>query len=199
MPIQSILKLCQCSSDLTLTKVFSMSNFTVPRFCKWLPVALKFFLKSSQLLYQIIWVIHELNIVNNWLNKKKCTSVPDMPIEIPMSANFKAGASLTPSPVMATTSPSSLSNLTISCLCLGSARENKRPPFCLRCAFWLRRFMKSFPVKLLDLMSSLGPKTPISWHMASAVFLLSPVMTTTRMPAALQSSIAWGTSSLGGS
>ena len=33
------------------------------------------------------------------------TSVPDCPIAQPISAAFKAGASLTPSPVIATTSP----------------------------------------------------------------------------------------------
>ena len=33
------------------------------------------------------------------------TSVPEIPIAMPTSAFFSAGASLTPSPVMATTSP----------------------------------------------------------------------------------------------
>ncbi|KAH3682677.1 hypothetical protein WICPIJ_006340 [Wickerhamomyces pijperi] len=47
------------------------------------------------------------------------TSVPILPIEIPISANFKAGASLTPSPVMATTSPRLCKALTICTLCSG--------------------------------------------------------------------------------
>lgn len=43
------------------------------------------------------------------------TSVPVMPMAMPMSASFRAGASFTPSPVMATTSPISRSNRTMSC------------------------------------------------------------------------------------
>jgi len=45
------------------------------------------------------------------------TSVPLMPIAIPMSARLRAGASLTPSPVTATISPSSLSIFTSLSLC----------------------------------------------------------------------------------
>eukprot|EP00963_Diacronema_lutheri_P014275 scaffold2859_cov349-Pavlova_lutheri.AAC.12 len=56
------------------------------------------------------------------------TSVPEIPIATPISASFKAGASFTPSPVMATTSPQLLSMRTMSCLCLGSALENTSPP-----------------------------------------------------------------------
>ena len=43
------------------------------------------------------------------------TSVPVMPMATPMSASFRAGASFTPSPVIATTSPISFSNRTMSC------------------------------------------------------------------------------------
>ncbi len=49
------------------------------------------------------------------------TSVPE-PRAIPISACFRAGASFTPSPVIATTFPSSWKALTICNLCLGSTR-----------------------------------------------------------------------------
>ena len=49
------------------------------------------------------------------------TSVP-LPIAIPMSAALIAGASLTPSPVMATTSPFALSVSASSTLCSGATR-----------------------------------------------------------------------------
>jgi hypothetical protein len=50
------------------------------------------------------------------------TSVPVIPIATPMSAFFSAGASLTPSPVMATISPRSCSAVTILNLCSGDTR-----------------------------------------------------------------------------
>ena len=48
-----------------------------------------------------------------------------MPIATPMSAAFSAGASLTPSPVIATTSPSACSASTMRSLCAG--RRGRRP------------------------------------------------------------------------
>ena len=50
------------------------------------------------------------------------TSVPLMPIATPMSACFRAGASLTPSPVMATISPVALQRLDDAELVLGAMR-----------------------------------------------------------------------------
>jgi len=47
------------------------------------------------------------------------TSVPVIPIATPISACLRAGASLTPSPVMATISPFSCQALTIRILCSG--------------------------------------------------------------------------------
>ena len=52
------------------------------------------------------------------------TSVPLCPIAIPISALFKAGASLTPSPVIATISPFFLRALTIFIFCSGITLEN---------------------------------------------------------------------------
>ena len=50
------------------------------------------------------------------------TSVPVMPMATPMSAFFSAGASLTPSPVMATIAPARCSASTIRSLCSGFTR-----------------------------------------------------------------------------
>ncbi len=52
------------------------------------------------------------------------TSVPTIPIATPMSAFFRAGASFTPSPVTATTCPSSCITLTTRSLCSGAALAN---------------------------------------------------------------------------
>ena len=50
------------------------------------------------------------------------TSVPVMPIAMPMSAFLSAGASLTPSPVIATTWPLFCSAVTTRSLCAGETR-----------------------------------------------------------------------------
>ena len=50
------------------------------------------------------------------------TSVPVTPMATPMSARLSAGASLTPSPVMATTSPRACSALTMASFCSGEVR-----------------------------------------------------------------------------
>ena len=64
----------------------------------------------------------KLSSVSTMSAASRVTSVPVMPIAIPMSAAFTAGASLTPSPVMATTWPSRCSALTIRSLCSGDTR-----------------------------------------------------------------------------
>ena len=50
------------------------------------------------------------------------TSVPVMPMATPMSAVFSAGASFTPSPVIATVMPSRCRASTIRSLCSGLTR-----------------------------------------------------------------------------
>ena len=50
------------------------------------------------------------------------TSVPFLPIATPTSAAFSAGASLTPSPVIATTSPRACHALTMRILSSGETR-----------------------------------------------------------------------------
>jgi hypothetical protein len=61
------------------------------------------------------------------------TSVPSLPIEIPISAFFNAGASFTPSPVIATTSPLLCSAAMILSLCSGLVRA-KMETFDIACA-----------------------------------------------------------------
>ena len=50
------------------------------------------------------------------------TSVPVMPMAMPMSAFFNAGASFTPSPVIATTAPFRRNASTMRSLCSGLTR-----------------------------------------------------------------------------
>lgn len=73
-------------------------------------------------------MVEKLSSASTMSAASLATSVPVMPMAMPMSASFRAGASLTPSPVMAATWPISLSSRTMSCLCRGSAREKHRPP-----------------------------------------------------------------------
>uniref|UniRef100_A0A0S6Z131 Uncharacterized protein n=1 Tax=Mizugakiibacter sediminis TaxID=1475481 RepID=A0A0S6Z131_9GAMM len=54
----------------------------------------------------------------------RATSVPRRPIATPMCAAFSAGASLTPSPVIATTSPFAFSASTMRSFCSGMMRAN---------------------------------------------------------------------------
>mmetsp|Transcript_7535 Transcript_7535/g.11806 ORF Transcript_7535/g.11806 Transcript_7535/m.11806 type:complete len:405 (-) Transcript_7535:11-1225(-) len=143
----------------------------------------------------------KLSSANTMSDASFATAVPVIPIAMPMSASLSAGASLTPSPVMATTWPFSLSSRTMSCLCLGSARLNTHPPGAMTSAVCCSRDMapNSRPVKDLPSASAGEAKMPMSEQMASAVNLLSPVMTMTRMPAVAHASMAPRTSGRGGS
>mmetsp|Transcript_1351 Transcript_1351/g.3778 ORF Transcript_1351/g.3778 Transcript_1351/m.3778 type:complete len:266 (-) Transcript_1351:1655-2452(-) len=130
------------------------------------------------------------------------TSVPAMPIAMPMDACFNAGASFTPSPVMAGTSPAALNIFTRACLSFGSVREKTIDPLWLvnnlmRC--FSDFLKKSWPVKLLPWISSSSVKMPISRAMASAVGRVSPVIIITRMPAVAHASMAGLTSGRAGS
>ncbi|KYN36111.1 hypothetical protein ALC56_09534, partial [Trachymyrmex septentrionalis] len=110
------------------------------------------------------------------------TAVPE-PIAIPISAFFKAGASFTPSPVCGT----------------GSTREKRRALAQAAFCSDVGRSSNSRPEYDLPMVSSSSPKTPIRRQIASAVDLLSPVITITRMPAARHLAIESNTSLRGGS
>ena len=120
------------------------------------------------------------------------TSVPVMPMATPMSAFLRAGASLTPSPVMATM-------------------------FCWRCSRSTRRILSSgatratTPISGSSFISSSSlmaancapvsalPSMPSSWPMAAAVTAWSPVIMRTWMPALWHLAMASLASARGGS
>uniref|UniRef100_A0A0A9XZH5 Uncharacterized protein n=1 Tax=Lygus hesperus TaxID=30085 RepID=A0A0A9XZH5_LYGHE len=129
------------------------------------------------------------------------TDVPE-PIAIPMSARFNAVASFTPSPVIATTSPLRFYISTIYYLCRGSTRQKSLPTLTARLYVSASNVSKSVPV---NTSSELPPapsaaSVPFPNHLAVCVFVefgynpsdlhidcavtaLSPVITTTRIPA----------------
>ena len=108
-------------------------------------------------------------------------SVPAMPRANPTSASLSAGASLVPSPVTATTSPSFLCKLHRTNLSDGEERARTR----------MRMAMASFSAS--DILRKSGPSStrpsspssriPASRAIASAVMALSPVTIRTVTPA----------------
>lgn len=64
-------------------------------------------------------IVEKLSSINIISDASLATSVPCIPIAIPIDAYFKAGASFTPSPVIATISSSLFIAETISLLCAG--------------------------------------------------------------------------------
>ena len=120
------------------------------------------------------------------------TSVPVMPMATPMSAALRAGASLTPSPVMATTLPLCLSSRTMPQLVLGG--DPGHDPDLGQLAEQL----------VVGHGRELGPgdgpaRMPSSPAMAAAVVAWSPVIIRTRMPASRHSAMAALASERGGS
>mmetsp|Transcript_37067 Transcript_37067/g.106076 ORF Transcript_37067/g.106076 Transcript_37067/m.106076 type:complete len:292 (-) Transcript_37067:239-1114(-) len=174
-------------------------------------------------------MVEKVSSANTMSLDSFATSVPVTPMATPMSASFRAGASLTPSPVMATTQSRRLSIFTICCLCRGSVRENTRPKdvafssagWCSSdsrdnsCICWCSvRLSNCLPVRAsacaaswvascVCLVACVGSgslsRMLVCRAMASAVLGLSPVIMTTLMPALRHSSIACGTSGRGGS
>ena len=122
------------------------------------------------------------------------TSVP-LPIPIPISACFKAGASFTPSPVIAVIFPFFCHALTIRILFSGDTLA-----YTGICSNFSSNSSSvsesnSCPVKAISPSSII----PISFAIAAAVVLWSPVIITVFIPALLASLTASYTSSLGGS
>mmetsp|Transcript_35500 Transcript_35500/g.71063 ORF Transcript_35500/g.71063 Transcript_35500/m.71063 type:complete len:207 (-) Transcript_35500:118-738(-) len=149
-------------------------------------------------------IVVKLSSASTILDAPCATAVPD-PIATPMSAALSAGASLTPSPVMAATSPgpplssASWRRSTMCCLWMGSVREKSDAPCTAASCSAADIAPNSRPVKDLPARSSSSANTPILRQMLSAVFWLSPVMTMTRIPAARHVSMAGRTSTRGGS
>ncbi|MCY1547111.1 hypothetical protein D9M68_831450 [compost metagenome] len=69
-------------------------------------------------------MLAKLSSANTMSDASLAASVPFMPMATPTSARLSAGASLTPSPVMATTWPLFCNAWTRRSLCSGLARAN---------------------------------------------------------------------------
>ena len=123
------------------------------------------------------------------------TSVPDFPMAQPMSAAFRAGASFTPSPVMATTCPRFCQARTIRSLCSGVTRA-KTENFPMSCSSMSWGMKSSSPP-----VTASSPSRQMSscFAMARAVERWSPVIITGRMPARRQRATAFAASGRGGS
>ena len=120
------------------------------------------------------------------------TSVPVMPIATPMSAAFSAGASLTPSPVIATTLPDCFSSRTRRTLSSGATRA-----ITLICGSWSSSSSSLIAANAVPVIAR--PSMPSSAAIAPAVVAWSPVIIRTRIPASWHSAIAAFASDLGGS
>ena len=114
------------------------------------------------------------------------TSVPARPIATPTSAALSAGASFTPSPVMATTSPCSCQASTMRILSSGETRAYTEKPRTLSTSSSSDMAASSRPVTTRPP----SPRSPIWRAMAPAVAAWSPVIITVRMPARRASAMA---------
>ena len=123
------------------------------------------------------------------------TSVPVMPMAMPILAVLSAGASLMPSPVMATMWPLRCSALTMLSLCSGSTRANTRTCSTMASSPASPIVRRSMPVTV----RMPGSKISSSRAIASAVAGWSPVIITVRMCARLATATATLASARGGS
>ena len=127
------------------------------------------------------------------------TSVPLIPMAMPMSAAFSAGASLTPSPVMATTWPRRRSPSTIRSLCSGETRAKTADSAATRAQPSSSRPSSSRACTVFSGLPRASRSRP-SWRaISAAVAGWSPVIIETRMPAPRQVAIAALASSRSGS
>ncbi len=123
------------------------------------------------------------------------TSVPVIPIATPISAAFRAGASFTPSPVIAVTCPRFCKVFTIRNLCVGETRAKTEICSISSSSSWSLIFSSSMPVMACPFELVI----PSSRAMCIAVRGWSPVIMTTRIPALLHNATASFTSARGGS
>ncbi len=128
----------------------------------------------------------------------RATSVPDAPMATPMSARRRAGASFTPSPVIATTWPSARSDSAMRSLVSGELRA-------ITASRWsARRASRAGSVRASTCVPVATPCSgstgmPTCRAMAAAVRPLSPVTTSTRTPAWRHRSTAAAAEARGGS
>ena len=123
------------------------------------------------------------------------TSVPVMPIAMPMSAALSAGASLTPSPVIATTSPEACNARTIASLCSGATRANTRVRPIASSRAGSPSAASAAPVIAADPAGAM----PSSAAIAAAAAGWSPVIISTLSPAFCAAATASRASGRGGS
>ena len=123
----------------------------------------------------------------------RATAVPATPIATPMSAWRSAGASLTPSPVMATTWRSCWSARTRRSLCSGATRAKTTASSAACRSDSSSRASRSRPV------STSPSGNPSSRAIAAAVAGWSPVIIFTATPAPRQAATASAASLRGGS
>ena len=137
----------------------------------------------------------KLSSVSTISEASLATSVPVIPIATPISEFFKAGASFTPSPVIATTWPLFFKAFKILTLCSGLTLAHITILSTILSSSSSLNLSNSSPLKAL----SPSLNNPNSFVIAIAVSLWSPVITTVLMPADLHFIIDSLTSSLGGS
>ncbi len=123
------------------------------------------------------------------------TSVPERPIAMPMWACFNAGASFTPSPVIATTWPSARYAFTMRSFCSAVVRAKTRRSIALCRSSSSLILARSVPVTT----RSPAVHKSSSFAMATAVMGWSPVIMTMRTPASLHTRMAPFTELRGGS
>ena len=123
------------------------------------------------------------------------TSVPVMPMATPMLAVLSAGASLMPSPVIATTWPLRCSASTMRSLCSGSTRANTRTSSTTASSAASSMRRRSAPVTT----RAPGSRMSSSRAIACAVAGWSPVIITVRMWARRATATAAFASARGGS
>ncbi len=121
-------------------------------------------------------------------------SVPLPPMATPTSARFSAGASLTPSPVIAITEPSDCSASTSRSLCSGLVRAKT-----LAARASAARRASSIASRSRPVTVRASSDRPSCRAMARAVAAWSPVIILTLIPAALHSAMAAMASGRGGS
>lgn len=128
------------------------------------------------------------------------TSVPSLPIETPMSAFFRAGASLTPSPVMATTSPRDCRARMILSLCSGDVRAKMETRPIASASSASLMWSSWSPLKTGEPRAELRLiGMPSLLPMATAVVSASPVIMITFTPPAINRLIERSTPLRGGS
>ncbi len=138
-------------------------------------------------------MVAKLSSVRTRSEASRAASVPRPPMATPMSAALRAGASFTPSPVIATSSPWAWSAATSRSLCSGLARAITSVP-----RTRIASADSSIP-------SSAWPSTawaasrPRARPTAAAVTTWSPVIILTRIPARRHAATAATASGRGGS